>query len=309
MSLISHARYRLSLVAAATLGATFACRTPGAGTASGPAQPSVNELLSADRRYAEASLRTNVIDGLSAMFADDVALFSPGQSVTTTAAEAIAILSRDTTSRSTRMDWVPVRAGISADGTQGFTAGYATLRRADGSTASQKYLSYWIKGPAGWKVAVYKRGRRPVGAGPMAELAPVLPQAHAGSVGDSRMIEQFRQSLAAAERAFSDDAQAVGLEKAFARHGSADAMNMGGATGADFVIGAAQIGKVVGVDEPATGSSVKWAPDRVIVAPSGDLGITIGTIRGTEAGSTLAVPFCTVWHRGSPNEPWRYVAE
>jgi hypothetical protein len=50
----------------------------------------------------------------------------------------------------------------------------------------------------------------------------------------------------------------------------------------------------------------------VIVASSGDLGVTMGTIRqnGTpRAGQPSSVPFITIWRRASPAEQWRYVAE
>jgi hypothetical protein len=56
-----------------------------------------------------------------------------------------------------------------------------------------------------------------------------------------------------------------------------------------------------------------WAPDRVIVASSGDLGVTIGLIRETAPGSDpnapTVFPFFTVWQRSSPADPWLYVAE
>ena len=58
------------------------------------------------------------------------------------------------------------------------------------------------------------------------------------------------------------------------------------------------------------GTKVEWAPTEVIVAKTGDLGVSIGTIRVTPAGGdTQEVPFFTVWKRAWPSEPWRYVAE
>ena len=123
----------------------------------------------------------------------------------------------------------------------------------------------------------------------------------------------FRQSLDTSERAFSRDAQEIGLRAAFARYGSADAMNMGAAASPTFVVGADSIGVVVADGEPDSGSSVSWAPDRgVIVASSGDLGVTIGMIVVNQADSTGArpsFPFFTVWRRASLDQPWRYVAE
>ena len=87
---------------------------------------------------------------------------------------------------------------------------------------------------------------------------------------------------------------------------------MGGPARAAFVVGADSIGAVVSQGEPDSGSSVSWAPDRVIVASSGDLGVTIGTIvanQADSAGTTAKFPFFTVWRRDGIDEPWRYVAE
>ena len=91
------------------------------------------------------------------------------------------------------------------------------------------------------------------------------------------------------------------------KYGSADAMNMGGPGSPSFVFGSAEIGKLVSggkLDEP---SPVNWAPDRVIVASSGDLGVTIGTIHRNDKSASF--PFFTVWRRASPTDPWRYIAE
>jgi hypothetical protein len=90
-------------------------------------------------------------------------------------------------------------------------------------------------------------------------------------------------------------------------------MNMGGGRRAAFVIGADSIAAVVADGEPETGSTVRWAPDQgVIVASSGDLGVTMGTIVTNEpdsAGVYGKFTFFTVWRRASPDQPWRYVAE
>ena len=90
-------------------------------------------------------------------------------------------------------------------------------------------------------------------------------------------------------------------------------MNMGVAARSTFVVGADSIGVAVSEGEPATGSSVSWAPDHgVLVASSGDLGVTMGTIVTNEAdstGATQSFPFFTVWRRAIPDQPWRYVAE
>ena len=67
-----------------------------------------------------------------------------------------------------RIEWAPVRGGVSADGAHGFTFGYMTQRRADGTRAPLKYLAYWVRRPEGWRVAVYRRVRRPDADAPTA---------------------------------------------------------------------------------------------------------------------------------------------
>src|SRR5690606_17363681 len=114
------------------------------------------------------------------------------------------------------------------------------------------------------------------------------------------------------ERAFSRDAQAIGLGAAFARYGSEDAVNLG--TGPEFTVGAANIGAQMNPGGgPEAGSPLSWAPERGIGASSGDLGGTIGWIEPNDPradGSQPArIPSFTVWRRSGPEAPWRYVAE
>jgi hypothetical protein len=157
----------------------------------------------------------------------------------------------------------------------------------------------------------YKRGRAPTAAAPVA-MEPALPFRLVPIASDPATVDEFRHSLDTTERAFARDAQRIGLQAAFARYGRPDAVNMGGGARAQFVVGADSIGAVVAQGEPDSGSSVSWAPDRVIVASSGDLGVTIGTIVANQpdsAGVTAKFPFFTVWRRDSVEEPWRYVAE
>ena len=64
--------------------------------------------------------------------------------------------------------------------------------------------------------------------------------------------------------------------------------------------------------QPAGGSTVSWAADEVIVADSGDLGVTIGMIRRNAAAAgdgAAPVPFFTIWRRNSPGQLWAYIAE
>jgi uncharacterized protein DUF4440 len=268
------------------------------------------ELLATDSAFADAGKTLSVIEALAPMFAEDVEMPAPGGFIMGRDS-VLKALRANPVNATARFHWTPVRVGVSADGRQGFTLGYGSLVRPDTAPTPVKYLTYWVKGSGGWHAVAYKRGRAS-GSAEATPMPPALPARLVAPDTDPAKVEAFRQSLDTAERAFSRDAQQIGLRAAFARYGRPDAVNMGGAARPQFVVGGDSIGAVVSQGEPDSGSSVQWGPDRVIVASSGDLGVTIGTIvtnQPDSAGVTGKFPFFTVWRRDSVDEPWRYVAE
>lgn len=273
----------------------------------------VDDLLAVDRAFSERASRLPLVDGLTPMLAQDVIMPGPPARLYRGVEEVIAVL-RAAPDAEARASWTPIRAGLSADGQHGFTFGFLTLTHADGRTSPQKYMAYWVKGTDGWRVAGYKRTRRPDGDASMAMMPPVLPGALVAPRHDGAWLDALRGSLVAAERAFSDQAQAVGLGPAFTTHGHATAVNMGGPSHASYVVGAEAIGRLVGAGQPpGTPSPVEWSSDTALVASSGDLGISFGMIRpnAPPAGgpSSPGQPFFTIWWRASIDAPWRYIAE
>lgn len=274
-------------------------------------QATVDELLAADRGYANAGAGLDGVIAISAMFADDVVVWGPA-AFARGKAKAIEALAASPELAMSRVRWTPVRGGLSADGQHGFTFGYMTLLGPDGTRAANKYISYWVKQRDGWRVVVYKRNRAAEANGPHDLMAPALPPRLVQPVTDAAVIARHRDSLDRAERAFSDEAQKIGLGPAFATFGSEDAVNMGGPKAPAFIVGAAAIGRMIGEGAPPTGSPVTWAPDEVIVASSGDLGVTVGMLRRNAPpppGQPSTIPFITVWRRPDPAAPWRYIAE
>lgn len=299
----------MTLLFAAGVGAQPA---PAADIAGSPAAV-VEDLLATDRAFSASSAKVDLVAGLSAMFAQDVAMPIPGGKFTASAAEAVSALNANPDNAKLRAEWVPVRGGVSADGEQGYTWGYMTVAKLDGTTMPLKYLSYWVKRAGGWRVVAYRRRPRPPGDVSLAAVPPSLPAKRVAASDDAALTERYRASLDATERAFSADAKVVGLGVAFARYGRPDAVNMGGPDDAGFVVGSTAIGNTVSGGKPAEPSTLSWAPDRTIVASSGDLGVTIGRIRenapSADPNAPTVFPFFTVWQRASPDEPWRYVAE
>lgn len=246
------------------------------------------------------------------MFADDVVMPTPTDGHARGKTQAIGALRANPDNTTGRVDWTPVRGGISADGQHGFTFGYMTLHRADGTRVPLKYLSYWVRQQEGWRVAVYKRNRSADLVGQVEMMPPALPANLIAPTNEPTLLAKHRDSLDRAERAFSDEAQKIGIGPAFAKFGSDDAVNMGSPMGSRFVVGAEAIGRSIGANAPPTGSPVTWAPDVVIVASSGDLGVTVGMLRRNAppaAGQSATIPFITVWRRPRPSDPWRYIAE
>jgi len=297
-----HRCVRLTLIALAIPALCMAATTP---------QSAVDELLAADRAFSAASARTDIVAGLSPMFAADVMIPNPPGQFVAGKAAVVAALSANPDNARSQTEWTPVRGGVSADGQHGFTVGFMTLHRPDGTTMPLKYLSYWVKQADGWRVAAFKRVRSAEGIPSHTLMAPALPGQLVPPSTDAAVIARFRDSLDQAERSFSNDAQTIGLGPAFAQYGSADAVNLGGANTPGLVVGSENIGRLVAAGGPATGSAVSWAPDKVLVASSGDLGVTIGMIHPNApvAGEPTSFPFFTIWRRPTLAAPWRYVAE
>lgn len=296
---------RIALALAAALPASIAA--PAVAQAAATPQRVADGLLAADRAFAAAASGTDTASTIAAMFHDDVVMPLPGATFARGREAAAAALRANPFNIASRAEWAPVRAGVSADGQHGFTFGYMSLRGRDGSVRLAKYLAYWVRTPAGWRVAAYKRAIRPEGEVATALLPPSLPMRIVRPRSDPAAASRLREGLRAAEQAFSDEAQRIGIGPAFARNGSEDAMNMG--PEAAFTIGAARIGG--GMPQEA-GSEVRWNAEGALVASSGDLGVTWGYIRPNgpvPEGRPVQIPFFTIWRRASPSAPWRYIAE
>src|SRR5262249_3322285 len=158
-------------------------------------QAAMDALLATDRAYSAASANTDLVSGISAMFASDVAMAVPGGKFSASADEAIAALRAVADNARSRAEWIPVRGGISADGLQGYTWGYMTIVKPDNATTPAKYLSYWVKRPEGWRVVAYRRRVRPAGEVSLAPVAPSLPARIVAPATDTGLVESYRSSL------------------------------------------------------------------------------------------------------------------
>jgi hypothetical protein len=297
-------------------GGAWSIASKGTVAGSSPAAPSaqsgassVEELLAADRTFAQAALHKDFVSGISSMLASDVVMQAPSGHVRGMASARDALRRIAENDAVARAEWHAVGVGTSSDGQQGFTFGYVSL----GGVDRRKYLAYWVKKAEGWRVVAYKLLRSASGNPSLAMLPPSIPTPGLPR-GDSATTQRYTEELSAAEIAFSNDATPMGLGPAFQKWGAPDAVNTGGSAHVEFVRGPEAISKSVGAGVSST-AVITWAPTEVIVASTGDLGVTIGTIRVTtpataeKAAETREIPFFTVWKRASPGHAWRYVAE
>lgn len=259
-------------------------------------QAAVDGLLAADRSFAKADADT--VTALAAMFDADVVMPLPDAKFARGKAAVVEALKANPLNATSRPTWAPVRGGVSGDGRHGFTVGFMTIRdEGKAEPRLAKYLAYWVKRAEGWRVAAYKRAPR-AGAVDTVLMAPALP----ARIRPAEASPSAVAGLIAAEKAFSDEAQVIGIGPAFRKHGSADATNFGNGPG--LTVGADAIGAAQGSD--AT-SPVTWSADDAIVAASGDLGVTWGVIRSKN--TPAAFSFFTIWRRPDAKSPWKYVAE
>jgi hypothetical protein len=268
------------------------------------ARTAAEDLAETDSTFSTLGARANIADSIGAMMMDNAVMPTPQLDFAIGRSAIVAALKANPANAAAKAEWAPVRVGVSADRTQGFTYGFMTIHEAGKPDRRAKYLSYWVRRPEGWRVAFYKRAASPEGA-ITAKVDPALPQASIDA--EPQRIQENLESLKAAEKAFSDRAQEVGVGPAFVEFGSEDAMNMG--AGSDFTFGNSAIAELVGAGNT---TPISWSADKgALVASSGDLGVTWGFIRPRDpkAGEPTAFPFFTVWRKAAPDLPWRYVAE
>ncbi|MDB4908879.1 MAG: hypothetical protein JWO05_3663 [Gemmatimonadetes bacterium] len=280
--------------------AALAC-AQGASTSLASPASAREELFAADRAMGAATPQLPMIDKLLAGFSTDVQVVGGGRIATGQAAARELFASNPANVTST-LEWAPVSGDVSADGTNGYTYGFATLRRADGTMIPMKYLAYWVRENGAWRIRAYKRAARAPG-----EVASRSFPAQLVAATGMDSLAAARE-LAAAESAFSADAGVRGTVAAFRSFGSAGATHLGGPGDIDFRHGLEEV--VAGIASGGDSKNLTWGSDVAIVARSGDMGLSLGRITlhpddGKPAPAPF--PFFTVWRKEAAG--WRYVAE
>ncbi|MCU1307232.1 MAG: hypothetical protein JWN45_1927 [Acidobacteriaceae bacterium] len=280
------------------LATTFTFLLCSALAVSAQQMGALKSMVDAERRFARASVDTNMRDSFLAFFAPDGVEFSPGP---VNVKETFSKQQDPPKPPPMTLDWDPVFANVSQAGDLGFTTGpYILTDNAKKAPARQGYFfSIWKKQANGELKVVLDYGiEAPVGS-PITHSASVKSgtqsKYHARGKTD---VESDRQSLLEAERQFSSISESNSISEAYGRFLDSEArMNR---DGTQPYVGSAAIKSHVSLEKIQT----KWLPMKADVASSGDLGYAYGTY---EEGSNKGY-YARVWKRDNKGD-WKIVMD
>jgi ketosteroid isomerase-like protein len=257
----------------------------GAAAPAAAAHAALDSLIAAERAFAATSVEKGVREAFLTYLAEDGVIFRPravnGREVWQARGPVPATLV-----------WEPAYAEVSAAGDLGYTTGPWELRPYDTKrpVGHGHFVSVWQTQADGrWRVVLdigvsHERPARGVGSSdfrPGPEHAAARPAAAANV------------DLLALDRAWADDARALGSTEAFARWTTADVRLY--RDGVQPVRGA----RAARATRPAGPGPGVWDPEAQRIARSGDLGCTYGILErraGPDAPADSSV-YVHVWRR------------
>jgi len=246
-------------------------------------------LLAADRSLSEKTAAREMVQGFLPSMTEGAAYLYPGAPLLRGADHIRTFL--ETADSIATQTWTPAFGDVSADGRLGYTYGWT---HAGGTRG--KYLACWRKTGSVWRLAAYA-STRPV---PVPEAA--APAAPSGALGAQVRGQADPSELLRADSAFAALSVTSGAKNAFLAFATEEAMSFGGGT--QMTQGRQAIG--AGFDGFPAGAVLEWWPVAAEIAPSGDLGCTVG--EATIASLNHYSKYLTIWRR-QPDGTWKFVAD
>ena len=244
-------------------------------------------LLAADRSLSDKTATLGMVQGFLPTLTDGAAYLYPGAPLLRGTDHIRSFL--ETADSIAKQTWTPAFADVSADGRFGYTYGWTQ----SGGTRG-KYLACWQKVGSGWRLAAYANTR----------LVPdsVTPQRPSGALGAQVRGRADASELMRADSAFAALSVASGAKNAFLAFSAEEAISFG--AGAQISQGREAIG--AGFDGFPAGAVLEWWPVAAEIAPSGDLGCTVGEARIARLNHYSK--YLTIWRR-QLGGAWKFVAD
>ncbi len=296
---------------AALLGTIALGGTPA--SAQSPAASAVAaeriSLLAADSAWSARARLAGFARAFSDIAAPEVFYLTAGQPIIRGTRDVATFLARDTTFLAHGLTVRPVKAGLSADLSLGYTAGYTeSLADAAGTREYGKYITMWKHLDGAWHIVALVLAKSPGQANADSVLAMKVPVRVArGAADDARSA---RAQAMQADSAFSRLAGTSSIADAFGIFAANDAMILS----ADSSMTRGPRAIHANFENLPAGTRLTWAPVGADAASSGDLAFTVGE-------ATITVPtgpsaparasfskYLTVWEKQSNGE-WRYVLD
>lgn len=248
-------------------------------------------LLAADRALSERTATVGLLSGFFPAFTDDGAYLYPGAPLLR-GGERIRSFLQNTDSL-LKQTWTPVFGDVSADGHLGYTYGW-TYASSGGQRG--KYLACWKRVDDTWRLAAFASTR------PIADSSPVPATPVKAAVSLQVRGRADSHELIVADSTFAARSVASGAKAAFLAFAAEEAIALGG--GPQFTEGREAIG--AGFDGFPPGAVLEWWPVMAQLAPSGDLGCTVGEARITSLNRYSK--YITIWRRQA-DKSWKFVAD
>ena len=248
-----------------------------------------NALLAADRSLSDKTAASGILLGFVPALTDDAAYLYPGAPLLRGSKQIRSFLARADSLM--QLTWSPAFADVSADGRLGYSYGWTRVDRTRG-----KYLACWQKQGGVWRLAAYA-ATRPV---PITDsTAPTPPR---GELSAQVRGRADTRELMRADSAFAALSVTSGAKTAFLTYAAEQAISFGG--GAQITEGREAIG--AGFDGFPAGAVLEWWPLAAQLAPSGDLGCTVGEAK--IASLNHYSKYLTIWRRQADGS-WKFVAD
>lgn len=245
-------------------------------------------LLAADRSLSDKTAAQGMVQGFLPNMTEGAAYLYPGAPLLRGTDQIRTFL--ETSDSIVRQTWAPAFADVSADGSVGYTFGWT---RAGGMRG--KYLACWRKTGNAWRLAAY------------ASTRPTVPDTVTLALASNALGAQVRgradpRELLHADSAFAALSVTNGAKNAFLAFAAEEAISFGG--GAQMTQGRQAIG--AGFDGFPAGAVLEWWPVAAEIAPSGDLGCTVGEARIPSLNHYSK--YLTIWRR-QHDGTWKFVAD
>lgn len=269
-------------------------------------KPTRGALLQADHALSAAARTRGVAGALGEVLASNALFLYDGAPIVSGRENVVILLRAQTSLAAMRVQWLPLVAAISADGTFGATYGVTSTvslpAQPDSTIRFGKYISIWRwSRRETWELVAH------VEMG-FSDVPVIIPPGLAGAASSpGNSLSGAGASFARADVEFAKVAASSGAPAAFGAFAAPDAATLPGS--GEIIIGLAAI-RARMLESSVAAAKWEWHPLYAEGSASGDLGFTVGeaTIKVQNSTEEYHSKYLTVWRR-QPDGSIRFIVD